>query len=117
MGIASWDDAENGLADLNLDTRLVTHLMNTRSGCDQFFDEAGWNVRRLRQCFDETAALMDSILICMHLTYGQLARAAELCALLFRNHKNAPRNLFWSLKTFMLAGPYSKTRSMTQTNK
>jgi hypothetical protein len=116
-GYCFLDDAENGLSDLNLDTRLVTHLMNSRSGRDQFFDEAGWNVRRLRRWFEETAALMDSILICMHLTYGQPARAAELCALLFRNHKNAPRNLFWSLKTFMLAGPYSKTRSMTQTNK
>jgi hypothetical protein len=116
-GYCFLDEPENGLTGLQLDTRLVRHLMNSRSGREQFFDDAGWNHRQLRQWFESTAALMDSILICMHLTYGQPARASELCALLCRNHKDASRNLFWSPKTMLLAGPYNKTRSVTQKNK
>jgi hypothetical protein len=90
-GYCFLDEPENGLTGLQLDTRLVRNLMNSRSGREQFFDDAGWNHRQLRQWFESTAALMDSILICMHLTYGQPARASELCALLCRNHKDAPR--------------------------
>jgi hypothetical protein len=39
-GYCFLDDPENGLNGLQLDTRLVRHLMNSRSGDDPFFDEA-----------------------------------------------------------------------------
>jgi hypothetical protein len=60
---------------------------------------------------------MDSLMICMHLTYGQPARATELCSLLYKNHQNAPRHVYWTLQTMMLVTQYHKSRSMTQMNK
>jgi hypothetical protein len=60
---------------------------------------------------------MNSIIIAMHLTYGQPARASELSSLLYTNHKDAPRNLFWTLQTMMLVTHYHKSRSMLQSNK
>src|ERR1700709_944159 len=73
---------------MTCERRCKCSILNCR-----FFDASGWKQSALKEWMNETGKLTELLLLTMHLTYGQPVRASELCSLLYRNHKNASRNL------------------------
>ncbi len=85
------------------------HLKN-----EFFLDDGNTiNKQRVATFFKDISEFIRLLLILVHVTYGQPARATELHTLLLKNSPAGPRSLYWRYGTLVIHLKYNKTRSST----
>lgn len=72
-----------------------------------------WNKAELSLWAEKVAEFVNALLVLVHLTSGQPARATELREYMLTNSRSGLRNVFICQDTFMIVQQYSKTSSLT----
>ena len=76
-----------------------------------------WNKDNCMSWMRKCKEFLGILAILCHLLGGQPARATEMVTTTWKNTAEEQRGVLWANKTMMMLGRYSKTRSMTSTDR
>ncbi|TMC19467.1 MAG: hypothetical protein E6J34_15325, partial [Chloroflexi bacterium] len=114
------DNAENGFVKFK--DKLFQTLLNDPLIGPQFVKHVRggrveWNKDGCMRWLKRTKAFLETMMVVIHISYGQPARAEELGTVMIKNHINAMRGIYWSRGQVMMAISYNKTRSTNEKDK
>src|SRR5436305_4326966 len=114
------DNAENGFVEFK--DKLFQTLLNDPLIGPQFVKHVRggrveWNKDGCMRWLKRTKAFLETMMVVIHISYGQPARAEELGTVMIKNHINAMRGIYWSRGQVMMAISYNKTRSTNEKDK
>lgn len=96
---------------------FLEHLQNKsdRDRNGPFRDEKGhWQRKRIMVYLNQCTVAMQLALVAVHIWGGQPGRGPEISATKYRQGRNSPRNVFWTLDQLMIHQPYNKSAAITE---
>src|SRR5579871_609795 len=120
VGYSFVDSMDNGFVKFK--HKLLEVLLKDPLVCPLFIKRVRgrtveWNKDGCKKWLKRTKAFLEIMMVVMHVSYGQPARAEELAATLIKNQILGMRSVYWCRELVMLGISYSKTRSASGKDK
>jgi hypothetical protein len=89
---------------------MLTQAKRTEQGCRLYLSDGKWNVKQVRRYLRCVDCFLTLLLVCVHMTSGQLGRGSEVTTMRFQNGQLQDRNIFVVNRQVMTVACYHKSQ-------